>query len=108
MVIVLNRKDEILKLFEKVDSKELLFKTIDDMLFLEGQLEELRKVPHIKYHPKNKEISKRTEAGKLYKEYLQQYNNLVKTLSSVLLKNDIDSEDSPLRAYFQKVQGLTK
>lgn len=78
------------------------------MLFLEDQLEELRKVPHIKYHPKNPSIQKRTEAGKLYKEYLQQYNNLVKSLSSILIKNDIDIEESPLRAYFNKLQGGTK
>jgi hypothetical protein len=102
----MERKDEILKLFEKVESKDLIIRSVDEMLFLESQLEELRKVPHIKYHPEHPEIQKRTEAGKLYKEYLQQYNNLVKTLCSVLNKNDIDNEDSPLRAYFQKVKNL--
>lgn len=101
----MERKNEILKLFEKIDSKELLVKSIDDMLFLEDQLEELRKIPHIKYHPTNPSIQKKTEAGKLYKEYLQQYVNLVKTLSSVLYKNDIDSDVSPLKAYFDKLKG---
>ena len=102
---MVGRREDIIKLFDKVDSKELLIRCIDDLLFLETQLEELRKVPHIKYHPVNKELSKRTEAGKLYKEYLQQYNNLVKILSSVLYKNDVDVDDSPLRAYFNMIKG---
>lgn len=101
----MERKNEILKLFEKIDSKELIIKSIDEMLFLEEQLEILRKTPHIKYHPKNPAIQKKTEAGKLYKEYLQQYVNLVKTLSSVLMKNDVDSDESPLKAYFNKLKG---
>lgn len=101
----MDRKEEILKLFEKVDSKDLIIKTIDEMMFLEDQLDTLRTVPHIKYHPTNPSLQKRTEAGKLYKEYLQQYNNIVKSLSSLLLKNDVDVNESPLRAYFNKLKG---
>lgn len=100
------RKDEILKLFEKVDCKELIIKSVDDMLFLENQLDQLRNVPHIKYHPTNPELQKRTEAGKLYKEYLQQYNNIVKTLCSILNKTDVENDNSPLRDYFKKVKNL--
>lgn len=101
----MSRKDEILKLFKDVEHKELLLKSIDDLLFLEDQLEELRTKPHIKYHPTKPELQKRTEAGKLYKEYLQQYNNLVKTLCSVLYKNENEGNESPLRIYFEKVNG---
>lgn len=104
-MIVITRKEIILNLFAKVDSKELIIKSVEDMLFLEDQLDSLRKLPHLKIHPEHPEIQKRTEAGKLYKEYLQQYNNIVKTLNSVLLKTDVDNEDSPLRAYFKKLQG---
>lgn len=99
----MGRKETILALFKGVESEELIIKSIDELMFLEEQLEQLRNVPHIKYHPNNPNIQKRTEAGKLYKEYLQQYNNLVKTLCSVLNKNDLDSEESPLRAYLNKV-----
>lgn len=101
----MTRKEELLKLFESMDSKELIIRSIDDMLFLECQLDELRKVPHIKYHPEHPEIQKRTEAGKLYKEYLQQYTNIIKTLISVLHKTDTEIDESPLRAYFKKVNG---
>lgn len=75
---------------------------VDEMVFLEGQLDFLRTKPLIKFHPTNPELQKPTAAGKLYKEYLQQYNNIVKTLSSVLRRVDV-TEDSPLRAYFKKV-----
>ena len=101
----MERKLELLKLFNNVDCKDLVIRCVDDMLFLEEQLEALRKVPHVKYHPTDPSISKRTEAGKLYKEYLQQYNNIVKTLCSVINKNEAGDEDSPLRAYFKKLQG---
>lgn len=99
----MDRKEELVKLFENVDSKDLIIRSIDEMLFLENQLEQLRQVPHIKFHPTNPELQKRTEAGKLYKEYLQQYNNIVKTLCSILHKNDVEVEDSPLRAYFKRM-----
>lgn len=99
----MDRKEELVKLFESVDSKDLIIRSIDEMLFLENQLEALRQVPHIKFHPTNPELQKRTEAGKLYKEYLQQYNNIVKTLCSILNKNDVEVEDSPLRAYFKRM-----
>lgn len=102
----MERKTEILKLFDKVDSKDLLVKSVDDLLFLEEQLEALRKVPHIKYHPTNPTLQKRTEAGKLYKEYLQQYNTLVRNLSAVLHKNDVDVDESPLRSYFNRLKGI--
>ncbi len=101
----MERKIELLNLFKNVECKELIIRSIEDMLFLEDQLEALRKVPHIKYHPTNPELQKRTEAGKLYKEYLQQYNNIVKTLCSILNKSEDGNEDSPLRAYFKKLQG---
>lgn len=101
----MGRKEEILQLLKDVEHKDLLVKSVDDLLFLEDQLEELRTKPHIKYHPTNPSLQKRTEAGKLYKEYLQQYNNLVKTLCSVLYKNDSEASESPLRIYFEKVNG---
>lgn len=104
----MNRKKEILALFDKIDTKELIVRSVDEMLFLEEQLETLRKVPHIKYHPKNPSLQKRTEAGKLYKEYLQQYNNLVKSLIGVLHKNDGEADISPLRAFAEQFKGVVR
>lgn len=99
------RKEELLKCFENIDEsqKNIIIKLVDDMIFLENELESLRNLPMIKVHPKNPELQKVTVAGKLYKDYLQQYNNIVKTLCSILHKTET-VDDSPLRAYFKRIE----
>ena len=95
----MKRKEELLKLFEQVeDTKGLILPLIDDVVFLEDQLSELRKLPFIKVNPKNISQQKPTPAAKQYKELLQQYNNCIKILTGILRK-DAPEEDSPLRAY---------
>lgn len=95
----MERKEELLKLFEQVeDTKGLILPLIDDVVFLEEQLTTLRKLPFIKVNPKNTSQQKPTPAAKQYKELLQQYNNCIKILTGILRK-DTPEEDSPLRAY---------
>lgn len=98
----MNRKEELLKIFEDVDGKNIIIKLIDDLLFLESQLEQLRKLPMIKIHPDNPEIQKATPASKLYKEFLQQYNNTTKNLASFVRKTD-SNEESPLELYIKSL-----
>ena len=71
---------------------------IDDVVFLEGQLQDLRKLPFIRINPKDPAQQKPTPAAKQYKELLQQYNNCVKILTGILRK-DAAEEESPLRAF---------
>ena len=71
---------------------------IEDMVFLEEQLQELRKLPFIRVNPHDLSQQKTTPAAKQYKELLQQYNNCVKILTGILRK-DTPEEDSPLRAF---------
>lgn len=99
------RKEEILRCFENIDKNQysLIIKLVDDMLFLENQLEDLRKLPLIKVHPQNPELMKQTSAGKLYKDFLQQYNNIVRTLCSILHKDEASGDESPLREYFKRL-----
>lgn len=101
----MSRKEEVLKCFDGVDESRrvLIIKLVDDMIFIEEQLDELRKLPLIKIHPKNPEMQKATSAGKLYKEYLQQYNNIVRSLCSILHKEESGEGDSPLREYFKRI-----
>lgn len=97
----MSRKTELLKVFEQVeDSKEVIIPLIDDVVFLEEQLQELRKLPFLRVNPKDPSIQKATPAAKQYKELLQQYNNCIKILTGVLRK-DVAEEDSPLRAFLQ-------
>ena len=96
-----DRKQELLKIFDQVeDTKGIILPMIDDVVFLEEQLEALRKLPFIKVHPEYPEIQKPTAAAKQYKELLQQYNNCIKILTGILRK-DAPEEESPLRAFIE-------
>ena len=97
----MSRKTELLKVFEQVeDSKDIILPMIDDVVFLEEQLQALRKLPFLRVNPKDPSMQKPTPAAKQYKELLQQYNNCIKILTGILRK-DAPEEDSPLRAFLQ-------
>lgn len=74
----MDRKEELLNVIDNDPSKVRL---IDDMVYLEKQLDYLRELPKIRVHPEDPSKQKATPAAKLYKEYLQQYINIVKVLS---------------------------
>lgn len=93
----LKRREELLKLVNSSNASTIT-PLIDKMLFLEGQLEQLEKLPMIKVHPDNPEIQKSTPAAKLYKEFLQQYTNIIKVISRIT-GDDNKEEDSPLRKW---------
>lgn len=95
----MSRKEELLQVFNQIeDTKGIILPMIDDVVFLEDQLRDLRKLPFLRVNPKDPSKQKPTPAAKQYKELLQQYNNCVKILTSVLRK-DAPEEDSPLRAF---------
>lgn len=97
----MTRKEELLKIFDQVeDQKGIILPMIDDVVFLESQLEGLRKLPFIKVHPDFPDIQKPTAAAKQYKELLQQYNNCIKILTGILRKDSAE-EESPLRAFIE-------
>ena len=93
----MNRREELMKLVNDSNASTVT-PLIDKLLFLEGQLESLEKLPMIKVHPQNPEMQKTTPAAKLYKEFLQQYTNIVKVISHVT-GDDNKEEDSPLRRW---------
>ena len=93
----MTRKEELLKLVNNSNSSTIA-PLIDKMLFLENKLENLEKLPMIKVHPDNPEIQKATPAAKLYKEFLQQYTNIIKVISHSV-EDESDGEDSPLRKW---------
>lgn len=104
----MNRKDELLKIFEDVDDqKGVIRPLIDDVVFLEEQLSYLRTLPMIRVNPTDKSQQKVTPAQKEYKEFLQQYSNCIKILSAVLKKGSAEDE-SPLRAYVRSLKNDTE
>lgn len=98
----MTRKEELLSVFEDIDGKDIISKLIDDMIYLEGQLEQLRKLPMIKVNPNNPELQKTTPAAKLYKEFLGQYNVTIKSLGSFIKKTE-SNEESPLESYLKNL-----
>ena len=78
----------------------MLLPLIDKMLYLENQLESLERLPMIKIRPDCPEFQKATPAAKLYKEFLQQYTNIVKVVARIT-DDENSKETSPLRAWVE-------
>ena len=94
----MTRKEELLKLLNNDTTYEPL---VTEMVYLEEQLDELRELPKIKVCPTDKNRQKTTPAAKLYKEYLQQYTNIVRILIKVTGADETE-EDSPLRKWMNE------
>ena len=79
---------------------------IDEVVFLEERLVELKKLPFIEVNSKNPMKQRSTPASKLYKEFLQQYINCIKMIEYVIYKDKRlegdEAEESPLRAWFRE------
>lgn len=94
----MSRKEELLKVIE---NDITLIPLIDEMVYLEEQLDYLRGLPKIKVHPKDPSKQKTTPAAKQYKEFLQQYTNIVRMLIRAT-NSDESEEESPLRKWMNQ------
>lgn len=101
----MERREKLIEYLCKYDEDEqLLVPLVDELLFLEGRLTELKKLPFIKIHPDNPALQKSTPAAKQYRELLQQYTNIVKVLGR-RYGDDGESGESPLRDWVKKHAG---
>lgn len=101
----MTRCEELLALLPE-DSKELVSDVVDEVVFLEERLTELKLLPFIQVHPQDATKQRSTPAAKQYKEFLQQYINCIKVIESVIyrdkrLEGD-EVEESPLRKWFKE------
>ena len=94
----MTRKEELEELCG--DNKEIK-RLVEEVVFLEEQLEGLRKLPFYKIHPTDAQKQRVLPAAKLYKEMLQQYTNCLKLLSSATRDAD-GAEESPLRIWIRE------
>lgn len=99
----MTRRDELMKILNEANNS-VVSPLIDEILYLEDQLNYLRGLPKIRVNPADKSQQKITPAAKLYKEYLQQYLNAIKLLSGIT-KTDVDSDESPLRKWVNQKIG---
>lgn len=100
----MGRKDELVKIICKAGDADRIKaeRLIDEALFIEKQLDDLRLLPFIKINPKDPTQQKATPAAKQYKELLQQYNNTMKLLLKISGDLNGDSEEeSPLRQWLK-------
>lgn len=81
--------------------KAVLSPLIDEVIFIEKNLEELKKLPFIAVNPKNTQQQRYTVAYKQYKELFQQYTGAVKILLGAV-DDKAEGKDSPLQQYFKR------
>ena len=105
----MTRKEELLQIINNSGFQNdiKVAQLIDEIVFIEEQLVELKKLPFIMVNKSRPTIQKTTPAARQYKELLQQYNNCLRTLFRI----DADArreeakakaeqeEESPLRKW---------
>lgn len=97
----MDRKNELTQIISKTgnDNEAKARQLIDEIVFIEEQLVELKKYPFISINPKNPAQQKATPASKQYKELLQQYNNSLRLLFRLSGELGETDEESPLRKW---------
>lgn len=97
-----DRKQELVKIFESVskDKRDLVLPLIEDAVFLEEKLKDLKASCLYKKTAGGNVIA--LQSLKVYKEINNQYLQTIKTLGS-FLKNQDSEADSPLTEYLKKL-----
>lgn len=97
----MDRKEQLLAIINKAGSQNDIkaAQLVEEIVFIEEQLVELKKLPFINIHPKNPMKQKATPASKQYKELLQQYNNSLRLLFHLSGDMGENEEESPLRKW---------
>lgn len=95
----MTRREQLENIFENVDEdqKQLVNRLLDEVVFLEEKMTELKKLPFVNIHPKNPALQKTTSAAKLYKECSQSYMNAIRILSSILRKVESSAQDDLMK-----------
>ena len=95
----MTRREELDEIFSCIDEdqKQLVNRLLDEVVFLEEQMANLKKLPFVNVHPKNPALQKTTSAAKLYKECSQSYMNAIRILSSLLQKVESSTQDELLK-----------
>lgn len=88
--------DRLTQLFEisaklDPDKRTAVEPLLTDIVFMENRLADLRKLPHIRIHPRNPERQQITAAGKQYKETMQSYLNALKVIITAINRQESDA-----------------
>lgn len=90
--------EELKAFFNSVDEdkKQFAYDTIEEYCFFSERIQELKKLPYIRVHPKNPEKQVLTPAAKLIKEYSQVLDAKRKTLLMILYRVENSAADELL------------
>lgn len=93
------KKNKYLHILRNVDGSELQLVDgiIDEVVFCEIEMEQLRNIPFVVTKPGDPSRQKSTPAARLYKQYQAAYSNNIRILLNVLRKVDTDAGDDLLR-----------
>ena len=94
-----DRKSFYLNIFENADEAErkLVDRLLDEVVYLEGEMEELKQLPFVAVNPKNPAMQRVTPAARVYKDCLSQYNNAMRILLNVLRKVESSAQDELMK-----------
>lgn len=94
----MGRKEELDNVFKDIDAniKKLVNPLVEEVIFLEDKMTELKKLPFIRVNPKDFSQQKTTSAAKQYKECSQSYMNAIRILCSLLNKQDNSAQNELL------------
>lgn len=86
----MSRREELDEVFRGVsdEMKQLVDPLLDEVVYLEQRMSELKKLPPVVYNPKNPAQQKATPAAKLYKECSQSYMNAIRILAGILKRSE--------------------
>lgn len=96
----MDRREELLSCINA--DEKLVSHLVDEVIYLEDQIEEVKKLPFIKVHPNDPQKQKSTPAARLYIQLCAQYNSVIRTLVSIANSNGTNDEESPLRKWVKK------
>lgn len=95
----MTRREQLDDIFKNVDAeqKQLVSRLLDEVVFLEEKMNELKQLPFVNVHPKNSAMQKTTSAAKLYKECSQSYMNAIRILAGILHKVESTAQDELMK-----------
>jgi hypothetical protein len=94
----MDRKEQLRGYFENVDEdkRSIAYDTINEYLFFLDRIAELKELPFIRVHPKDKARQELTPAAKLIREYSQAVDAKRKTLLTILYRVENSAADDLL------------
>lgn len=91
----MTRREKLGEIFANIDAdqRDLIEPLLDEVVYLEGRMRELRTMPFIRVHKTDPSLQKSTPAAKQYKEASQSYMNAIRILSGILRNTESDAAD---------------